>query len=477
MGRFLFCSYAAAGHVTPLWPVASALLARGHEVGVLTAPGVRAKVEKLGLRYFAPRAWDATFERFQSVGEAKRGGLEVMRHLKGVLDDLILPDATRQLDDLGAVLGEWDADVIVGTLSTFGVSLAAERYARPWATHAPHITCPTPSRDLAPWGVGAQPPRDAAAKTKAALQRGFYRLLDDVLSRGWAKTRERAGLSRGSMRMLEAVFSPYLYTIPSPAAFDFPRRDLPRQVHYVGPCMPDAGEGGSWQSPFANGDPIVYCTAGTVTDPGPLVRAAIEAARGEPLNLFITLGSQLAPSSLGELPPNVVAVPFVPQHLLLPRVSAVLCNGGSGAVMGALVAGKPLVVSPQNADQPENAVRCAALGAGVAIPRNGLSPEALRMALRSVLCDPSYTDAARRLAAASAATDGPAMAAGLLERLAETRQPVYRDDPELARVAPPQPRLAAVEVPTSLEPGEVLTQSRVVRVDRAVLRQKIRAQG
>jgi MGT family glycosyltransferase len=484
MARFLFCTYAAAGHVTPLWPVASALRARGHEVGVMTAPGLQRKVEGLGLRYFAPQAWDATFDRFQNDSQTPRGGIEALRNMKRSLDEHIVPDALRQLSDLEAVAGEWGAEVLVGTAATFGVSLAADRMGKVWATHAPQITCPLPSRDLAPWGVGALPPRDAAAKAKAALQRAAYALISGVLAREWAKMREREGLSRGAKSLTHAVFSPYLYTIPSPSAFDFPRSDLPPQVHYVGPCLGDAGEGGSWQSPFANGDPIVYCTSGTVSDPRPLVRAAIEAVRGERVNLFVTLGHQVSPSEFGALPPNVVAAAFVPQRLVLPHVSAVVCNGGSGAVMGALAAGKPLVVMPQISDQPENAARCVALGAGVMLPQQRLSPDALRRALLTVLREPSYEAAARRVSASVATTRGPATAARLLERLAEIKRPVYRDEVETIE------RDEVEAIPESAVPSGVLqlpsleaanqghpTSSRVVRVDRAALREKARAQG
>lgn len=477
MARFLFCSYAAAGHVTPLWPVATALRARGHEVGVLTAPSLQAKVEGLGLRYFAPRAWDATFERFQSDTQTPRGGLEALRNIKRVLNDLILPDALRQLSDIEAVSNVWGFDVMVSTASTFGVSLAAERLGRTWATHTPHLTCSLPSRELAPWGVGALPPRDAASKAKAALQRGAYRVLSGVLSREWVKMREREGLPRDDKYLAETVFSPYLYTIPSPAAFDYARGDLPPQVHYVGPCIPEEAAGGSWQNPFTNGDPIVYCTSGTVSDPRPLVRAAIAAVRDERVNLFVTLGHQVPPSELGELPPNVVAASFVPQGLVLPQVSAVLCNGGSGAVMGALAAGKPLVVMPQIADQPENAARCVALGAGVTLPQQRLSPEALRRALFTVLREPSFEAAAQRVADSVVASKGPKMAARLLERLAETGRPVHRDDVETmpeSVVPSSRHRQAALK---ATQGSAELAQSRVVRVDREALRGKARAQG
>jgi UDP:flavonoid glycosyltransferase YjiC (YdhE family) len=46
---------------------------------------------------------------------------------------------------------------------------------------------------------------------------------------------------------------------------------------------------------------------------------------------------------------------------------ATACHGGSGTTLGALAAGLPLVVVPLFADQPVNARRVAAVGAGLAV--------------------------------------------------------------------------------------------------------------
>ena len=88
---------------------------------------------------------------------------------------------------------------------------------------------------------------------------------------------------------------------------------------------------------------------------------------------------------------------------------AVVCHGGSGTTLGALAARLPLVVVPLFADQPENARRVDAVGAGIAVSpqpsappepiRTTFDPVATREAIEAVLGEPGFGRAARALAA------------------------------------------------------------------------------
>jgi UDP:flavonoid glycosyltransferase YjiC (YdhE family) len=66
-------------------------------------------------------------------------------------------------------------------------------------------------------------------------------------------------------------------------------------------------------------------------------------------------------------------------------------------LIGALAAGKPLVIVPLFADQPLNAATVAATGCGLAVLE--IEPEAIRGALEKVLSDPRFGERARAVAA------------------------------------------------------------------------------
>jgi UDP:flavonoid glycosyltransferase YjiC (YdhE family) len=96
----------------------------------------------------------------------------------------------------------------------------------------------------------------------------------------------------------------------------------------------------------------------------------------------------------------------------------VICHGGHGTVARTLHEGVPLVVCPAVGDMGENGARVAWSGTGVALPRRLLSPRGVRLAARQVLGDPAYRARAGEVAAWSAANDGAARAAELVEETA-----------------------------------------------------------
>jgi UDP:flavonoid glycosyltransferase YjiC (YdhE family) len=168
--------------------------------------------------------------------------------------------------------------------------------------------------------------------------------------------------------------------------------------------------------------PFVYVTLGTVAGGFDKLHAAyrlaLDAVADLPIRVLLTIGSDLPQESLGEVPPNVHVERFVPQDDVVPHAAAVLCHGGSGTVVGALAAGVPMVVAPMFADQPHNAARVAAIGAGLAMPTHDVTAAQLRAALTRVLQEASFREASQRIAR-EIVTLPPVDAAGIeLERLA-----------------------------------------------------------
>jgi UDP:flavonoid glycosyltransferase YjiC (YdhE family) len=166
--------------------------------------------------------------------------------------------------------------------------------------------------------------------------------------------------------------------------------------------------------------PLVYVTLGTIfnTESGDLLARIVRGVRELPVDVVTTVGRTLDPAELGLQPGNVRVERFVPQAELLPRCAAAVTHAGSGSVAGALAHGVPLVCVPIGADQPLNAARCAALGAGLSLDPLSLVPDGAGSAVAEVLEDPRYRRAAERLRDELAAQPPVDEAVGWIEALA-----------------------------------------------------------
>jgi MGT family glycosyltransferase len=144
--------------------------------------------------------------------------------------------------------------------------------------------------------------------------------------------------------------------------------------------------------------PLVYVTYGSVTPTMPffpaLFRSTVDALGELPVRALFTVGIEVDVDALGPVPDNVRIARWIPQEHVMPHAAAMVGHGGAGSTRIALSAGVPSVIVPGFADQFRNAERVAALGAGLEATAADLAS-----ALRQVLGEPSYREAAARVAA------------------------------------------------------------------------------
>ena len=140
--------------------------------------------------------------------------------------------------------------------------------------------------------------------------------------------------------------------------------------------------------------------------------------------VVLTVGHDLDPAAFGPQPAHIHLETFLPLGALLPRCSVVVFHGGSGTLVQAVAHGLPMVIVPLGADQPDNAARCAELGASRTLDADHLAPEQVREVIVDVLHTSSYRQAAERLRAELDGLPGPEGAVALLERLARDRSAI-----------------------------------------------------
>jgi MGT family glycosyltransferase len=218
----------------------------------------------------------------------------------------------------------------------------------------------------------------------------------------------------------------YLAVIP-PAMEEFPRLPVPavQRVRYV----PWDGDVASVPEPSPTaavdrtGRPTVLVTLGTVYNHHTeLLGRFLEALAGEDVNVICTLGDDADPAVLGSPPDNVRFERYLPHSSILPHCQALLCHAGFNTVMGALVAGVPLVCVPLGSDQAFNAQLCVDQGFGVALEDEDATPERIRNAVRTVIAEPSYSASVAAFRQEMAGQPGLPAVVRRLEKLVATRR-------------------------------------------------------
>jgi UDP:flavonoid glycosyltransferase YjiC (YdhE family) len=362
--RILIATNALTGHFHPLLPFTDACQRAGHELLVVAPESFAPAVADAGLPHHpcpdvsaeARAAAMATMSGLSPDQAATRLGVEIFSRLG--------PRAA--LPCMTDAIHTWRPHVILRETAELASLLAAER------EDLPHVT--------------------VRIELAAVIDRGTREHATQV-----AQMRAEAGLppARDSEWLRRG---PYFTLVPAsledpatPGSADTLRFRAPRQHPRTQPPWLPPGD-----------DPLIYLSFGTVAGMAPpyshLYPTAIDALASLPIRLIVGLGDTGDPAALGPLPPHVRVERWLPQDQAMPHAAAMVCHGGAGSVITGLAAGVPMALLPLFGDQPDNARRVAALGAGIALD-GPAATDTLPQAVRTLLKDGSYRQAAQRLAA------------------------------------------------------------------------------
>jgi len=243
--------------------------------------------------------------------------------------------------------------------------------------------------------------------------------------------RSQVGLGATNTLLFD-VLSPYLYLTVTVPGFEYPRSDLPPQVHFIGPLVPETTPTftpPSWWHDLDQELPVIHVTQGTVaTDPEDLIIPTLQALKDESVLVVVTLGiSSAAAFGAFPLPQNVRVEPFIPYQFLLPYVDVMVTNGGYNGVQMALAHGIPLVAAGKSEDKSEICARIAWRSVGVDLKTKTPKPNQVRQAVRQVLSDALYRQQAKQLQTEIAQYHAAEQASTLLEALVQTKRPIINN--------------------------------------------------
>lgn len=380
--RILVASSPGVGHLLPLLPMARAASARGHEVRIAAGSSL------------APISASAGFPHLPvgpaTIADAARGipgVMDVTGRRRAVLifrHAFCESIASEMADGIRSTTATWRPDVVIREDMAFGAWVAAD------AEGIPQVTVQTTAwrprmRDLAGEPLNR-------LRVRHGLDEDAN--LDGLTGRTFFATRPAS---------LRDPAEPY-------PADSLDLRPIADDRHGVG------ADDGVDPFPPRDGRTRVAVTLGTINaGQAAVLRALIDGAVAADAHVVVALGAD--PATLEPIPAGVTVRSYIPMSTLVEAADLVAFHGGSGTMMTALAAARPMVIVPLAADQPDNAERCAAAGVARILPLDALAADDVRDAIAAVTADPSYRRRAAEISVEIAAMPRPEVAVRHVERL------------------------------------------------------------
>jgi len=371
--RVLFSSTFGYGHMFPMYPLARAFLAAGHDVLWATSADARDRLEAAGLPA-APSGLagpelrervGSLQARVASVSPRERAAFMYPR----LFGETLTPPMAADLLPLAT---RWRPDLMVHEHGELASPLVGAVLQVPSVTHA--------------FGGGVPPSmlEDAGAR----------------LAGLWAEHGQALPPYAGSFTTL------YLDICP-PSVQTVPLDHVPARQ----PLRPVADIGGA-TGPLPHylerdERPLVYVTLGTVQNRLPLFAPAVGALARLPVRVLVTVGPDGDPDALGPQPDHVHVERWVDQPRVLQHCDVVVSHAGSGTFLGALAEGLPQLCLPQAADQFRNSQGAARAGVAVVLHPEESAPDAIASAVGALLTDEALHRRARGVADEIAAMPSP----------------------------------------------------------------------
>jgi MGT family glycosyltransferase len=234
--------------------------------------------------------------------------------------------------------------------------------------------------------------------------------------------RERGAppLPDGEMIHASEWLNLYLY----PDELDYPRsQPLASSWHRLESSVRDTDEPWSVPDPLVDGEgALIYVSLGSLgSGDVPLMERLVEALGRTPHRYVVSKGPQ---HDQYELADNMAGEEFLPQVSVLPQVDLVITHAGNNTTTECMHFGKPMVALPIFWDQHDNAQRVEETGFGLRLPTYSFSDAELAGAIEQLLGDEALSARLREISERLRANPGNERAAELIERLAQTGEPL-----------------------------------------------------
>jgi UDP:flavonoid glycosyltransferase YjiC (YdhE family) len=412
MAKTLIVAKGGFGDLFPLFAIAGALRARGHEVIVAAEHHHAPACAMLGIRH-VPLGKANPVDRAAVRGNKR---YTLREQLGAILPPDDLDSEVRQLLPLAC-----DVDIILGNQLSYAGAIVRDMLRKPWVfCAASPLAIPSRldpplwpylhrlQRRTSPWGVPESTYIDLARLATRVMMGPHHRL------------RRRLGLHGTAHARFEGMYSRELnLMLTSPRLLE-PQSDWPTPTKITGFCWFEPMFLGNRHSTEdllafagAGSPPILIAPGGSRRmNPGGFFKNAIAACRQLGRRAIIVAAQSLH----GAIPkgPDIMVTGYLPYSSVLGQTAATIHSAGIGTLGLALRCGVPSLLLPGDWDQHDNARRAERMGYAKVL-HGEADAGLIAPALAHLLDDPFVHERLRAAAPYVAAEDGAAAACQEIE--------------------------------------------------------------
>ena len=404
--KILFATMPFDGHFNPLTGIAMHLKEQGDDVRWYAGPSYARKLSDLGIPHIPfQRAREVSGENIAELFP-ERARIKGPKLLSYDLEQVFVANVEHHYRDILEAHATFAFDALFCDPGLFASKLVAAKLPIRVYTIGVGPLGAT-SRDAPPPFFGLKPARTIV---DTLVHRIARELLNSTMRRG-VKTYNTILASEGLRPIAVAEFldvshtSATYYLQSGVPGFDYPRKDLPANVKFVGPLLPY--KRGSTlpvelEAKLRGYRSVIVVSQGTVdnTDAEKLFVPALETLKGSSHLVVATTGGKNTEELRRRYPENnVVIEDFIDFDRLFEHTDLFICNGGYGSILLALSKGVPVLSAGVREGKNDINARIDYCGLGIDLKTERPTPAKIAKGVARVLGDKRFAQNVERIRA------------------------------------------------------------------------------
>ncbi|PGM57357.1 macrolide family glycosyltransferase [Bacillus sp. AFS053548] len=362
MARVLFINGGSEGHINPTIAVVEELISRGEEVVYFSIESFRERIEKT-------RATMRTIDEQKFIKAFLSGGrTHLLERINGLLHtaEIVIPSVLEQIK------GEHFDYIIHDSMFGCGRLIAQ-------ILNLPAISSCTSFAET------KETFDKMLEKQSKNIPEEIIKPINDEFKKLSLNIKKKYGVEINSY--FEVFCNPAPLTIVyTTRAFQPDGEAFNHLYKFVGPSIGSRIQQDPFDLSTIKSKNPIYISLGTVFNRSiDFYKLCFEAFGNSEHSVVMSIGKHTNLDDLGGIPSNFIVKQYVPQTEVLKYTKLFITHGGMNSTSEGLYYGVPLIVIPQNADQPMIAEQIAKIGAGLQLQSQNLTQIQLREAAENVL--------------------------------------------------------------------------------------------